>query len=237
MDFAEAFRVITRRWRLAVPVLVLTVIVVALVYVGWPTKYQSTAQLSLIANHYMADQPANGNNPYVAISTLGPLAGILVGELSSDQAAQQLRKLGMTNGFTAAVPPFTAGPFVTLTVTGPNSLAVRDSMPIVVSFAQQRLQQLQKTGNVGTPEAALIQAIVISPPSSPQPVSKPKIELMAGVAIAGLLLLLLLSFEAEGRALRRAEDLEMSADQRVIDRAHPSDEPTIVLDRQEELQP
>jgi len=236
MDFAEAFRVIRRRWRVAIPVLVLTVIAVAVANVAWPATYQSTAELSLIANRYMADQPSNGNNPYVAVSALGPLAGILVGELSSDQAAQQLGKQGMTNGFTAAVPPFAAGPFVTLTVKGPSSLAVRNSMPIVISFAQQRLQQLQKIGNVGTPEAALIQAIVISPPSRPQPVRKSKIELMAGLAIAGLVVLLLLSFGAEGRALRLPESREMPGDPRAIKLMHASDEPTIILDRQEEPQ-
>lgn len=234
MDFAEAFRVIWRRWRVTVPVLVLTVIAVAAAYVGWPTKYQSTAQLSLIANRFMADQPANGNNPYVAVSALGPLAGILVEELSSDQAAQQLKELGMTNGFTAAVPAFAAGPFVSLTVSGRNSRAVRDSMPIVISFAQQRLQQLQESGNVGTPTAALIQAIVISPASSPQPVLKPKIELVAGLAVAGLVLLLLLSFGAEGRALRRAESPEMPGDPRAIELVHPNGETKMVLDGQEE---
>jgi hypothetical protein len=184
----------------------------------------------------MAGEPGNGNNPYVAEGALGPLAGILIGELSSEQAAQQLEKLGMTNGFTAAEPPFAAGPFVSLTVTGPTSRAVRDSMPIVISFAQQRLQQLQESGNVGTPTSALIQAIVISPASTPQPVLKRKIELVAGIAIAGLLLLLLLSFGAEGRAMRRADSPEMPGDLGLIERVHPSDEPTIVLNRQEEPQ-
>jgi len=232
MDFAEAFRVICRRWRIAVPVLVLTVIATAVVYVGWPTKYQSTAQISLIANGVMADQPVNGNNPYVAVSNLSPLAAILVGNLSSDQAAQQLKALGMTNGFTAAVPAFAAGPFVTLTVTGPSASSVRDSMPIVISFAQQRLRQLQKSDSV--PTAALIQSVVISPASSPQPVSKRKTELVAGVAIAGLVLLLLLSFGAEGRVLRQAESPEMPGDRRAIELVHPGGEPTMVLDGQEE---
>jgi hypothetical protein len=203
--------------------------------VAWPTKYQSTAQLSLIANRYMADSPGNGDNPYVPVSNLGALAGILVGDLSSDQAAQQLKALGMPNGFTAAVPAFAAGPFVSLTLTGPNSAAVRDSMPIVISFAQQRLRQLQESGNVGTPTAALIQAIVISPASSPRPVLKRKIELVVGLAIAGLVLLLLLSFGAEGRTLHRAESPEMPGGPHTIELVHQGGEQKMVLDgRQEE---
>jgi hypothetical protein len=232
MDFAEAFRVIRRRWRVALPVLALTVIAVAVAYVGRPTKYQSMAQISLIANGVMADQPVNGNNPYVAVSNLGPLAAILAGDLSSDQAAQQLGELGMTNGFTAAVPAFAAGPFVSLTVTGHSSSGVQDSMPIVISFAQQRLRQLQEADSV--PTAALIQAIVISPPSRPRAVLKPKIELVVGLAIAGLVLLVLLSFAAEGRALRQAESPQVPGNRRAIELVHGSDEPTMVLDGQKE---
>ena len=46
---------------------------------------------------------------------------------------------------------FAAGPFVSLTVTGHNSGSVRDSMPIVIKFAEKRLQQLQEAGSVRTP--------------------------------------------------------------------------------------
>lgn len=224
MDFAEAFRIIRRRWRVSVPVLVLTLIATVVTYLFWPTTYQSTAQISLIPSRIIADQPVNGNNPYVAVSTLNPLAAILAGELSSDQAVQQLNRLGMTNGFTAAVPPFAAGPFISLTVTGPNSNAVQDSMPIVIRFAQQRLRQLQESAPARTPGPAQIQAVVISPASSPQRVLKRKTELVAAVVIAGLVLLLVLSFQAEGRALRRAERAQMRDDQRGIEVAHPNGE-------------
>ncbi len=225
MDFGEVFRVLRRRWRIAVPVLVLTVIAVIVVYVAWPTKYQSTAQLSLIGSSDMAAQPPNGNNPYVVVGGLEPLANILASDLSSDQAGQRLQALGMTNGFTASVPTFAAGPFVSLTVTGHNSGSVRDSMPVVINFAKKRLQQLQETGSVQTPSAGLVGAIVIAPANSPQPVLKTKIELMAGVAIAGLVLLLLLSFAAEGRALRQAKRPEMLIDAGTIDMLQRGGEP------------
>ena len=225
MDFGEVYRVIRRRWKIAVSVLVLTVIAVVVVYAGWPSKYQSTAELSLIGSSAMAAQPPNGNNPYVVVGGLEPLANILASDLSSGQAGQQLQALGMTNGFTASVPAFAAGPFVSLTVTGHNSGSVRDSMPVVINFAEKRLQQLQQTGSVRTPSAGLIGAVVIAPASSPQPVLKTKIELVAGVAIAGLVLLLLLSFAAEGRALHQVQRREMLSDSRAIEMPHLGDEP------------
>ena len=225
MDFSEIFRVIRRRWRIALSTLVLTVIALTVVYVAWPTKYQSTAELTLIGSSEMASQPGNGNNPYVVVAGLDPVASILASDLSSDQSAQELSALGMTNGFTATVPAFAAGPFVSLTVTGTNSNAVLNSMPIVIKFARQRLLQLQRTGSVMTPAAALIQAVVIAPASSPSPVLKSKIELLAGVAIAGLVLLLLLCFGAEGKALRLAKSREMSDDSRAIEMLHEGSEP------------
>ena len=73
----------------------------------------------------MAAQPGNGNNPYVVIGGLTTLANILASDLSSQSGGQQLEALGMTNGFTASVPAFAAGPFISLTVIGQNSGAVR----------------------------------------------------------------------------------------------------------------
>lgn len=224
MDFAEAFRVIRRRWQISVPVLLLTLVAVVGIWVAWPTTYQSTTQLSLISSSLLANQPINGHNAYVGTWSLNPIASILVSDLTSDQATQQLKALGMTNGFTAAVPTFAAGPFISLTVTGHSSTAVRDSMPVVIRFAQQRLHQLQETGSVHTAAPALIRAVVISPANRPQLSLKRKIELVAGVAIAGLLLLLLLSFGAEGRALRRAGNGEIPRGQRAADMVHPNGE-------------
>ena len=233
MDFGEIFRVIRRHWRVSVTVLVLTVVATAVAYVGWPTKYQSTAELSLIGSSAMAAQPLGGNNPYVVVGDLDPLANILASDLSSDQAGQQLQALGMTNGFTATVPTFAAGPFVSLTVTGRDSSSIRDSMPLVINYAMKRLQQLQETGSVRTPSPGLIRAVVIAPASSPQPVLKTKIELVAGVAIVGLVLLLLLSFAAEGRALRRARSQEMPGAPGAIEMLHRDGEPEEALDEEE----
>lgn len=234
MDFAEAFRVIWRHWRVTVPVLVLTVIAVAVAYVGYPTKYQSTAELTLIGSNAMAAQQGNGDNPYVVVAGLDPVASILASDLSSDQATQQLKARGMTNGFTAIVPAFAAGPFVALTVTGHSSSTVQASMPIVINYAQQRLMQLQNEGSVRIPPTGLIRAVVIAPASSPQSVLKTKIELLAGVAIAGLVLVFLLGFSAEGRARRRDKSREKPSDPRAIELVHPDSEPKMMLDGQEE---
>jgi hypothetical protein len=211
LDFAELFRVLARRWRVSVPVLLLTVLALAGAYRAWPTTYQSTAELSLIGSQSLAAQPGNGDNPYLPVGGLAPLASILAGNLSSDQTLQQLNSRGVTGTFTAVVPPFAAGPFVSLSLAAKNPSAVGESMPIVVRFAEQRLIQIQESGSLKTPPRGLIRAVVIAPSSSPSPVLKKKLEVLAGVAIIGLSSLFLVSFGAEARAVRRRSKLNNSS--------------------------
>ena len=51
MDFGEIFRILRRRWRVAVPALLLTVIATVGVYLAWPTTYQSSAEITLLGPH------------------------------------------------------------------------------------------------------------------------------------------------------------------------------------------
>lgn len=208
MESGGMFRVILRRWRVSVPALFLTVIAATVTYVKWPTTYQSSAELTLVASKTLSSSPGNGSNPYLAIGGLAPLASILITELSSNQAIQQLAALGVTDSFTAASPPFNAGPFVSLSLSGKNPTRILNSMPTIVNFAEKQLYSLQQTpiSHVAVPTNGQIKAVVISSPSTPAPVTKKKRELVAGVAIAGLVISFILSFVAEAMARRRGKD-------------------------------
>src|SRR5580692_3848458 len=89
MDFGEMLRVLRRRWIVATVGIVLTLIATVGAYKGWPNKYQSSAEITLIGSKSMANQAGNGGNPYVAVGNLDPVASILAGNVSSDQAVQQ----------------------------------------------------------------------------------------------------------------------------------------------------
>lgn len=211
MDFAEMFRVLCRRWRVAVPGLLLSVIAAAAMWTVWPTTYQSQAEITLIASQSLAASPNGGHNPYVMVSNLDPMADILATSLSSEQSAQQAKSLGVEYPYTAEVPPSAAGPFIAITVTGKDRSVIQQSMPIAVKFAEQELRELQDAVSA-TSTKNLIGAVVIAQPSTPAPVLKGKIEADAGVTIIALIAVLLLSFAAEGRARRRSRDRRMSRD-------------------------
>lgn len=203
MDFGEVFRILQRHWRVSLPILLLTVLATAGMYLAWPTKYQSTAQITLVGPESLATAQGNGNNPYLVVGNLEPMANILATNLSTEQAAQRLNALGVTGSFTAVVPPFAAGPFIALSLEGKDSAAISRDMPVVIGFTKQQLRAMQENGSVQTPSSGIVGASVIAQPSTPAPVLKTKIELVAGVFVLGMLALFLLSFGAEARAGRR----------------------------------
>lgn len=183
MDFGEMLRVLRRRWIVAVVGALLTVSATLGAYKAWPNKYQASAEITLIGSKSMANAAGNGGNPYLAVANLDPVASILAGNVSSDQAVKQLRTLGVTYAYTAVVPQFAAGPFVQVTVTGKIPAEVSRQLPIVIQFTEQRLTQLQQETAIPTPPKATLTTQEIVPPSTPSKVLKTKLEVVAGVFV------------------------------------------------------
>ena len=202
MNFGEILRVMRRRWYVAVPALLLTIAATAGMYVGWPTKYKSEVQLSLLASRSVAQAQGDAGNPYLAFTPgLDSVVDILARNLSSDQSAAQLQALGVTYPYTAGIAANAQGPFLAIDVTGRNRAEIMRSMSILVAFAQRRLAQMQNASSA--PKDTLVQAVLIAPPNTPTPVLKTKIELVAAVAVLGLVCSFLLCFIAENILNRR----------------------------------
>ena len=183
MDFGEMLRVLRRRWIVATVGIVLTLVATLGAYKAWPNKYQSSAELTLIGSKSMANQAGNGGNPYVAVGNLDPVASILAGNVSSDQAVKQLRAEGVTYTYTAEVPQFAAGPFVQVTVIGKEPAEVTQQLPIVMRYVEQRMNELQQETAIPTPPNSVITTQVIVPPSTPSKVLKTKLEVVAGTFV------------------------------------------------------
>jgi hypothetical protein len=208
MNLPEMFRVLLRRWYVTFPALVLVVAATAAAWIVWPTKYTSEVQITLLSSRSVASQQGDGGNPYMAFSAgLVSVVDILGRNLSSDQSAQQLKALGFTDSYTAGIALNAQGPFLAIDVTGKNPAQIMKSMPIIVAFTKSKLASMQNASEA--PRNSLIQAVPIAPPSQPAPVRKTKIELVAGVAVIGLVGSFLLCFVVdnilERRAGRRAE--------------------------------
>ena len=209
MNFGEIFRAMRRRWYIAIPALLLTIVATAGVYKVWPTKYKSEVQLSLLPSREVAQSQGDDGNPYLAFTPgLDSVVDILGRNLSSSQSAAQLQALGVTYPYTAGIAANAQGPFLAIDITGKSRAKISQFMPIIVAFTQQRLAQMQQAS--AAPKNTEIVAIQIAPPSTPAPVLKTKIELVAAVAIAGLVCTFLLCFIADNilnqRRLRKYGD-------------------------------
>jgi hypothetical protein len=206
MDFGEILRVIRRRWYVTAPGVVLTIAVALTSWLLVPTKYQSTSTLSLINSPRAVTAPGNGNPFLTFESSLTATADFLSRSLMSEDTARELKAMGVTEEYTAALADNAMGPFVTLTVTGTNKAHVLQSTIVLTEFATNKLQEMQEQS--GAPENSMIKAATIIPPQPPESVLKKKIEIVAGATGLLLALTFVITFATENilRSRRRPVD-------------------------------
>jgi hypothetical protein len=191
MNIGELIRMCRRRWLVAVSALVVVVIVTVGAWVGTPTKYQSSVQMTMLNSEAVTNSLGDLGNPYLSLSqALSADVDLLTRLLTSDASAQQLAERGVTESYTAAFANNALGPFMLMTLTGPNRAHVSQAMNQLVTFAQQRWYNLQRSNYA--PVNSIVRLVVIAPPSTPSPVRKTKIELVGGVFIGGIVITLIL---------------------------------------------
>lgn len=202
MEVGELIRLLRRRWKALVPMLVLTVVAVVGAWTMMHSQYQSQVQLAMMNAPKVTSEPGNDGNPFLAFdATLGIDADFLARNITSGSSQQQLAKLGMTDSYTAEIATNALGPFMQVSVTGSSRQQVTQAMNVLIKFTEQRWTQLQRASSA--PSDSLIGMSAIAPPSVPAPVQKRKIEAVAGVAIGGLVLSVLLPVLVDSAARRR----------------------------------
>lgn len=226
MDLAEVVRVIRTRWYVMVPLLLLTIALTVGVDRSIPTKYQATSELSLLASQSATagtDKVPGTGNAFLSFDTsLNDTADFLVRRLGSNDAATDLKNLGVTETYAVALAANAQGPFMTLTVTGTNPEHVLTSMNTLTTYTARQLEAVQ--AQAGVRPVDMIRSMVIVPPGPPTPQTKTKVQDVLGVAIGGLVLSFLSTFvveniQASRRRRRRrvpfgadADDLDADAD-------------------------
>jgi uncharacterized protein involved in exopolysaccharide biosynthesis len=192
MDIGELIRMCLRRWLILIPAFLIVGVATVGAYEATPTKYQSQVQLTMLNSEKVTNEMGDLGNPYLSFSqALSVDVDLLTRLLVSDSSIRQLAARGVTEPFTATFANNALGPFMLITVTGPNRAHVLQSINTLVSFAQQRWYALQKASFA--PPASIVRLSLIAPPSTPSPVLKTKIELVGAVAIAGIVIALLLA--------------------------------------------
>src|SRR3954464_6142088 len=103
MDFGEILRLIRTRWYITAPGALLAILLIVSAYVLVPMKYQSLSTLALINSPRPLTAPGNGNPFLTFESSLTATADFLARSLSSEAAAKELKGMGVTEEYTAAL--------------------------------------------------------------------------------------------------------------------------------------
>lgn len=202
MEVGELIRLLRRRWKALVPMLVLTVVAVGGAWTMMHTQYQSQVQLAMMNAPKVTNEPGNDGNPFLSFdANLGIDADFLARNITSGSSQHQLASLGMTDSYTAEIATNALGPFIQVSVTGSSRQQVTQAMNVLIHFTERRWTELQRASNA--PSDSIIGMSVIAPPGAPAPVQKRKIEAVAGVAIGGLVLSVLVPVLADSIARRR----------------------------------
>ncbi|MFB7980480.1 chain length determinant protein [Streptomyces vinaceus] len=199
MDLAEIWRVMRRRWYVLLPGLLLTVALVAGVYVLVPVEYRSQSTVTLL-NSKKATVAFDGNPFLSTQASLTGMADGLARNLNSDDSRADLKARGVTGEYEAKIADNAQGPFMWLSVTGTDPAAVLKSDQVFTAYAEKRLQEFQVQQSV-TPEAMIRMATIV-PPQKPEAQTKTRLQYLIMAGALGFVLSLVATFFVEARRRR-----------------------------------
>ena len=197
MNLAEIGRIIRKRWYVLLPMLLLASGLTAGVDKSIPVSYQSTGMVSLLASQEAVKGTSalpGTENVFLSFnSSLNDTADFLTRRINSSADAQKLAAEGVTGTYSEVLAA-SQGPFIALTVNGPNAAIASKEMTTLIAFTGQELQRLQQQENV--PAVDMIQSAVIVPGGVPKAQTKTKLQDTAGAGIGGIALAFLVTLAA-----------------------------------------
>jgi polysaccharide biosynthesis protein PslJ len=202
MSLGEILVVLLRRWYLMVPLTLAGMLAGGYLDSSVPVLYESQSSIALLDSTAVARLPPTYGNPIAnAGGSLVVTADVLIKTLQSNDAARDLRGMGVTDRYTVGFAPQTSGPLLTLTVSGDDRVKVLTETTTVTHFAGQQLTALQESSHVAP--AYVVQSAPVVRPQTPVSQLKSRYQYVAAVVILGTTGGFLLSFVAESAALAR----------------------------------
>lgn len=145
LDIWDLGRLLRRRWRIAVPILLVALVMTAFVFTQVKPNYVATAYVQLVPPVPTqpapgSDQPPDLHNPWLSqdLRTLGNAALVSVQDLGY---IQSLKDQGFSDAFTATMGDST--PLVTFEVTGKSAAQVKGTATQLVSRYSGSVSSLQ----------------------------------------------------------------------------------------------
>ncbi|MGW0228191.1 hypothetical protein ACWDWO_07745 [Actinopolymorpha singaporensis] len=184
---------------LTLPLLVLTIAGVVAGYVVLPWSYEAQSSVVLLSSAYLSKQA--GGNPYLVFDgSLKVTAEVVGREVMSDTVVDQMKARKLTSKYEVMVPPDSAGPVLSIDVTGSDPANVRATQAAVTQHVVQRLARIQSEAGVESQARIRISDVSTTPPTRQ---AKGKLRTLAMALFAGLVLTIVVPLSAEAMAARR----------------------------------
>jgi hypothetical protein len=217
MDLFAVAGVLWRHKRVAIPLVLLTVIGIFYVAVAVTPTYQANANVLLVSPPTLpsatqiAQNPslAKMNNPYANLGSMTGVADVLVALVTSAGSEQSLANAGASPGYQIALLDGTDGstqppPALNVTGVGPNPQAAIQTAKLVAAAISRDLRLLQERQQVKS--TSMITTVEYITPSSAIKSSSGKLKISLAVAVVGAIVLLVAVSAAEGLEERRNSD-------------------------------
>ncbi len=220
----ELLSSLRRRWILASVLLFLTLAGTAFAFVNLPSTYKAGSSIVFLAPTKVAQ--SFGGNPFLAFNTaLNQTADVVRYGTMDVRTVNLLAARGFTSTYLVIDATDTAGPVLTVTVTGHNKASVERTLGGVTSEIGRQLNSLQ----AGLTPGNKIQDLVITYTPKATVVASRKARPLSVVAGLGLVLTLGIPFIVDAVLLRRRSRQEPLALEN--DNDDDQDYPLIDLDR------
>lgn len=193
MNLFDGLRVLSRRWYLTLPGVILAAALAAGAWITVSPSYARTASVLLLPNE--ASLPDNGN-PYLYVSGLSQAADVLVRAVNSQQNLDQINDQYPGAKVTVARDPSTVTPVVTISVETGDSGQAGALLDDVLDRTSTALATLQDQEAI--PKESRISMQTLTSDAKSTASNKQRMALAGGAGIGGLVLVFILIAGVEG---------------------------------------
>jgi hypothetical protein len=235
LDIWDLGRLLRRRWRIAVPILLVAFVMTAFVFTKVKPNYVATAYVQLIppviSQTSPGDQAPDLSNPWLGqdLRTLGNAALVSVQDLGY---VQSLKDQGYSDAFTATMGDST--PLLTFAVTGKSAAQVEQTATQLVSRYAGSVASLQTS--YGATTADEITARRLDAGTNITVSSSNKKRAVVAVLAAGVLLSVGVTVAADAWLRRRRQDAAAEPETEQVSDPEPTPRPASAQRRTEAVQ-
>jgi hypothetical protein len=159
MSFWDALNVLRRRWKLAVPALLLVVGVAFAAFLTAPPSYMSRSDVLFLPSTESPDS-TTPVNPYMGLgATLGSTADVITRVVTDPRIVRQIAASGGTAAYQVVPDQTTSAPVLIVTSRARSAQVTARTTNMVVAQMKQTLQQQQQAA--GAPRGTWVSANVL----------------------------------------------------------------------------